>query len=141
MTQTRADFNTAKQKQAEYFSDLPVDMAIHPVTNELTRLTNEQAVKRSIRNIILTNKGERLFQPSFGGNIRALLFEPMNDMTSESLKHAINDAITNHEPRAKIHSIEVIPDDFNQLYRVNILFLIVNAKEPSGMTVSLYRIR
>lgn len=139
--QTRANFNTATKKQLEFFSDFTVDFTPHPVTEELSRLTNENAVKRSIRNIIMTNKNERPFMPTFGGDLNKLLFEPMSPSTSINIQNAINDAIINFEPRAKLSNIEVIPDEVNNSYRVNIFFMVVNSKNPVGMTVFLQRVR
>lgn len=139
--QTRSDFNTPKKQQREYWSDFNTNLDVHPVTMELSRLTNDQAVKRSLKNIILTNKTERLFNPGFGGNIHRLLFEPMNEHTSESIKHAINDVILEYEPRVKLESIEVIPNEQHNLYRINIFFMIVNQESMSAMTVLLYRVR
>lgn len=141
MVSTRTNFNTAIKKQQEFFSDFMTDLTVHPVTQELSRITNEAAVKRSLKNIVLTNRNERLFNPDFGGNINRLLFEPMGPATAEAIKHALNDTITTFEPRVKLSNIEVIPDEITQSYRVNIFFLIVNAKEPSGMTITLYRVR
>lgn len=138
---SRANLNTPNKKKLEYFSDFTTDLSAHPVTAELARLTNEQAVKRSIRNIILTNKRERLFDPEFGCDLSRLLFEPMTTSTSDSIKHTINDAIIKHEPRVRLSDIQVIADEMNHMYRVNIVFLILNAKEPTGMTVTLKRIR
>lgn len=141
MVVTRADFNTATKKQQEFWSDFTTDFGDHPVTHELLRLNNENAVKRSIRNLILTNKTERLFNPELGSNINRLLFEPMIPATAEALKHAINDTITSHEPRVRLSNIEVIPDEISQLYRVNIFFMVVNRADPMAMTVLLYRVR
>lgn len=138
---TRANYNTATKKQQEFFSDFTVNLDMHPVTHELSRSTNEAAVKRSIRNILLTNRNERPFNPTFGSNISKLLFEPMLPSTADSLKQTISDSISEHEPRAKVSTIEVISDEYNQSYRVNIIFLIVNQKDPVGMTVNLYRVR
>lgn len=138
---TRADYKTPSQKQIDHYSDLTTDLSSHPITQELNRLRNENAIKRSIRNILLTNKNERLFSSGFGGNLIRMLFEPISIMTSESIKQNIYDAITKYEPRAKLHTIEVIPDEDNNLYRVNIIFLIVNQKDPVGLTVFLKRVR
>lgn len=141
MTITRADINTARKEQTEFYSDLTVDLAHHPVTYELTRLTNENAVKRSIKNILLTNRGERLFNRDFGGDLTRLLFEPMSDMTAISIKQSILDSITTHEPRVRISDIEVIANEEQNSYRVNIYFMIVNQKNLVGMTVFLQRVR
>lgn len=66
---------TATSKKIEYYSDFSTDFDIHPGKKDLTRVTNEDAVKRSIRNLIITNTGERLFQPALGADLSRLLFE------------------------------------------------------------------
>ena len=136
---TRANYNVASKKQEEYYSDFLTDFDMHPMTKELSRNTNINAVKRSVRNLILTNRNERLFNSNIGGNISRLLFEPMGVSTADSLKHAINDTLSEHEPRIKLSNIEVLPDPDNNLYRINIYFMIVNIRDPVGMTVALTR--
>lgn len=141
MVSTRANYQTETKKRTERYSDVTTDLSMHPVTFELSKITNENAVKRSIKNIILTNKNERLFNNKFGGNITSLLFEQMSPSTSDSLKHAINDAIITNEPRAKVSNIEVIADEHTQTYRVNIYFMVVNSEQPTGLTIFLQRVR
>lgn len=138
---TRADFKTARKQQTERYSDFSTNFDIHPVNFSLNRLTNENAIKRSIKNILLTNKNERLFNSNFGGNLTALLFEPMGQITVDSMRKSIYDTISNYEPRVKLSEIEIIPNEENQSYRVNIYFMIVNQKDPVGMTIVLRRIR
>lgn len=141
VSQTRANFNTANKKQDEFFSDFMVDLSVHPITNELNRNTNENAIKRSIRNILLTNHHERLFNPTFGGNLSKLLFEPMSVATADAIKHTINDTIIDNEPRVKLSNIEVFGDELNHSYRINLYFLIINSEKPSAMSITLYRVR
>lgn len=138
---SRADQRTARTVQRELFSDLTVDLSVHPMTHELSRSLNENAVKRSVRNIVMTDFNERPFQPKLGCGVRRLLFEPMSSATSESIKHAIVDAITAYEPRVKLSEVRVVADELSQVYRVDIVFLIVNYHDPVGMTITLERIR
>ena len=73
----RADRITELSAKDEIYSDFLVNLNPHPVSGMLLRFVNEKAVTRSIRNLILTNRGERLYQPKIGSDIRSILFEPM----------------------------------------------------------------
>ena len=74
--QTRADKYTQVGKKQEFYSDFMNNFVKHPVNNSLARLTNEESVKQSIRNLILTNVGERMFEPDVGSTVNNALFEP-----------------------------------------------------------------
>lgn len=141
MVTTRADWQTAAKIKKDLYSDFRTDFAVHPVTKQLIRLTDEEAVRRSIRNIILTMPSEKLFDPTFGGNIYRMLFEPISEQTSEAIRDSISTTVNNFEPRAKIITVDVVPDYNNDLYQVNIVYLIVNMKEPSSITINLNRVR
>lgn len=138
---SRAQKYTETDKQQEAFSDFLVDFDPHPNTQDLVRNTNEMAVKRSIKNLIFTNKFERLMQPNRGSNIINLLFEPISSITSGILRNTITEVIEQNEPRVKLISVEVEPIEQNQSYRVYISFFIINRTEPSSLVVNLYRIR
>lgn len=141
MTIQRKDRFTEKDKIRKTYSDFTSDLTPHPNTEDLVVLTNESSVKRSIRNLFLTNKGERLFNPNLGSNIKKLLFEPIDEHTTKTLKTYCEEIIKNYEPRAKAVQIEVIPNEINQSYIISVVFYIINNQTPSNMTVTLYRIR
>lgn len=141
MVTTRSNLQTPIKKQKELYSDFLTDFTVHPITQELSRAVNEQAVKRSIRNIVLTYKGERLFNPDLGSDITKLLFEPFSNQTAEAIRTAVVDAINSFEPRVRIVSVDVIPDEINDSYKVNIVFIILNIKEPANLVLILDRVR
>lgn len=141
MVTTRADWQTAAKIKKDLYSDFRTDFATHPVTKQLIKLTDEQAIRRSLRNIILTMPTERLFSPKLGCSIYRMLFEPITAQTSEAIKNEILTTVNNFEPRAKIISVAVVPDFDNDLYRVNITYAIVNMKEPSNISITLNRVR
>lgn len=127
--------------QPELFSDFFNDFDLHPVKKDLVRKVNEDCVKQSIRNIILTNKGERLYNSNFGSQLSALLFEPFTETTQSSVKSVIETAITNYEPRASIIDVRVEGDiDTNSLV-VTIIFSVINKEEPVTLQLILNRIR
>jgi hypothetical protein len=100
-----------------------------------------QAIIRSIRNILSTKKYEKLFNPSFGTNIDSLLFEPISTITSSALQQEISNAIRNYEPRAILKTVIVSPKEDKNLYEVSLTFYLVNATQPTTVTVFLERNR
>ena len=123
------------------FSDINVSFTPHPVTGKVTVLKNAEAVKRAIRNLILTNKYEVPYEPLFGGNVLALLFENSDPFIEFSAKEQIETAIRNFEPRAEVLEVKVQSNpDSNQL-RIDIVFFVVNQKDPVELTVNLERVR
>lgn len=137
----RADRFTELQGKDELYSDFLVNLNAHPVSGVVLRFVNEKAVTRSIRNIILTNKGERLYQPDVGSNIRALLFEPMSQFTANALRKIIEDSITKYEPRAKIINVQVIPYEEQNRYVITIVYMLINKTDPISVNVTLQRVR
>ena len=130
---------TGKTSQSTY-SDFLCDFTPHPNTEDLVRNTNEAAVSRAIRNLMLTNKGERFFS-DIGSNIRNTLFEPISDITAATLKTLITDTINNHEKRAKLIDINITPNEAYQSYKIDIYYYIINNPQPVGLSVTLYRVR
>ena len=124
------------------FSDVNVTFTPHPVTGKLPVLKNADAVKRAVRNLILTNFGERQYDPLYGGNIRALLFENTDDPLLESrIQTRIEAAVENFEPRAKVDRVIVdVKPDSNALV-IRIRFMIVNQRFPVDLEVAIERVR
>ena len=123
------------------FVDLDLDFTRNPITNDVSLKFNDEAVKRSIRNIVLTNSGEKPYVPEFGGNIKASLFENFTPLTVVTLKGQIESAIRNFEPRANLLKVEVTERiDSNELI-VSIVFSILNFPDPITLEVPLERIR
>lgn len=143
MTDTKRIDKITKNKTAKEisFADLYTNFNKHPETGFLVRNIDANAVKTALRNLILTNKGERLFQPNIGSNIRKILFENMSPTTENMLKTYIEDAIADHEPRVKVVEILVSGDDVQNLYKVSIIFEIINNTTPQILNLTLYRVR
>lgn len=123
------------------FSDLNLNMLIHPVTGDVDILKNVDAVKRSIRNLILTNNYERHFQPDIGSGIAHLLFEPIGPLTRERIRNAIESTIKTYEPRAEVLKIDVKVDTDGNGYNASITFGMVNLIEPVTISLFLERVR
>lgn len=122
---SRADNQSYKRKQLEYYSDFLNDFSLNPVSGMLARVTNEESVKQSMKNIILTNIGERPFS-RVGSKTKASLFEPEDITSADLIKTTIHQAITNYEKRAVLHDISVEPDYTNDGYDVTIEYSIIN---------------
>lgn len=138
---TRADRFTELQKQDELYSDFLTNLNPHPTSGMLLRVVNEHAVTRSIRNLINTDRNERLFQPQIGSDIRKVLFEPMGSATSEILSSLVQETIDKYEPRAKVLKVEVIPNYEQNRYTVNVVYLLINKQDPISVNITLQRVR
>ena len=124
------------------FSDVNVTFTPHPVTGKLPVLKNADAVKRAVRNLILTNFGERQYEPLYGGNVRALLFENADDpLLQDQLKRQIEVAIKNYEKRARVESVAVDVRPDSNTIAVRIRFMIVNQRFPVDLEVAIERVR
>jgi phage baseplate assembly protein W len=123
------------------YSDFFTDFDKHPLKNTLLRKTNVDAVKQSLRNLMLTDRGERPFQPNLGGHIRAMLFENITAQTFITMQEHIKDVIEAHEPRADVIDV-VVSDTFNDHeVQVTIVFRVVNVQEPVTLELLLERVR
>jgi len=123
------------------YSDLDLTFLRQPVTGDVSMKYNEQAVVRSIRNLLSTNTYERLFQPTLGSTINNLLFEPASPLTASLIKDEIVRVINNFEPRATISELVVtaLPDS-NQ-FNVSLYVLIGNQTSPTAINLILTRSR
>ena len=123
------------------FKDIPLSFNAHPVTGLIKALTNREAVKQSVKNIVLTNHYERPYNPFLGGDVLSKLFEPMTSITEYEVTTNIKQALENFEPRADV--LEVVVDakeDLNEL-EVSITFNIINEIDPVTVNVLLERVR
>lgn len=123
------------------FSDLDFNFTAHPVTKDVTRKYDEEAIKQSIKNLVMTQNYERPFHSEIGSMVRGLLFEPTTPMLPIMLKRAITDTIVNFEPRAILNDVIVrfVPDS-NDL-AVTIEFTIINTTRPAVVNLVLERTR
>ena len=123
------------------YKDLDLDFGRNVVTNDVNKLTDVEAVKRSVRNLINTNHFERPFHPELGGNVRAMLFEPMTPLTAVNLQRKVEEVLNNFEPRAKITQIIADPDIDRNAYRLSIKFYVIGIQNPIIVETFLERLR
>ena len=118
------------QRRSQGVLDLSASFQNNPLSNDLIGLKNENAIARSVRNLILTTQGERPFQPVLGSNVNNLLFENMDKLTAAALKDEIRNTIENYEPRVEIEEIIVDPNFENNEFNVTIQYYIVGIDVP-----------
>lgn len=123
------------------FSDIDLTFQRNPVTGDIALRYDDQAVIASVRNLMLTNFSERLFQPSVGSNITSLLFEPATNITASILSSEIQNVILNYEPRAKVNEIDVTLSPDENSFQVTISFFIGNNVTPTNVSLLLQRSR
>jgi phage baseplate assembly protein W len=123
------------------FTDLDLNFTRHPITDDVSVKFDEQAIKQSVKNLVLTNHYERPFHPEIGSEVKALLFEPANPMTSIMLKQAIVNTINNYEPRVRLIDVIVRGSIDNNTIYVSIEFTIINTTSPITVDLVLERTR
>ena len=123
------------------FRDLDLNFTIHPVKKDINTFKDEFAIINSIKNLILTNYYERLFQPTIGSGLRGLLFEPIDSLVAASIEREIVEAINNFEPRARVSSVAAVPSPDENLYDIRLEFFIINDPNPITINFFLERIR
>lgn len=137
----KSQTKTQTQHNNIVYADMFTNLDVHPNKKDIALHYNEDSVVRSIKNILLTDRGEKLFNPLFGSDIRSLLFENFSPQAETSLKHYIKLAIGNFEPRANLIDVLVsaLPDQ--NAYVVTITFSVINRSEPITIDILLNRIR
>lgn len=123
------------------YSDLDLNFIPHPVTKDVVKKVGQDAIKRSVRNLILTNFYDRPFRSGIGCNASKLLFENANHLVSGFLKDAIVEVIRNFEPRIKVLSLTVEFDYDNNGYNVRMEYVTLNRLEPDVISIFLERLR
>ena len=114
-------------RNVRQYSDLDLFFGKKLVGSDINKVTDIQAVKRSLRNLINLNTFEKPFHPEIGGNVRGLLFENMTPMVSAVISRKIEDSIINHEPRARLVGVKTQPDFDTNGYNVSVYFYVANA--------------
>lgn len=128
-------------KNTRIFTDIDLNFLPHPVSGDIVRKYDEQAIKQSIKTLILTQNYERPFHSEIGSQIKGLLFELPTSMTANIIKRQIMDVIDNFEPRANILDVTVgLSPDNNGIY-CTIVFKVINTNTPVSIDLFLERTR
>ena len=132
--------NTARATRQ--YTDLDLFFGKKSSDSDIQKVTDIQAVKRSIRNLVQLNTYEKPFRPEIAGGVREMLFEPMSPVVSAMIARKIEDVIENFEPRARLVSVRSLPDLDRNAYEVIVEFYIVNTPtELVDISLMLERLR
>lgn len=123
------------------YTDLDLNFTVHPVKKDLLPKQDLDAVKQSVKNLILTNYFERPFQAKLGGNIRALLFEPVDSFTALALKKSIVDVLHEYEPRVDNIVVQISDYADENAYAVTVGFDIISLNTTAEVDLRLTRLR
>ena len=128
-------------RSTRIYKDLDLDFGRNVVTSDVNKLTDVEAVKRSVRNLINTRHYERPFHPELGSGVRDLLFEPMTPLTALSLQRKVEEVLNNFEPRIRLVQILSRPDADLNRYALRISFYVVGTPQPVTVETFLERLR
>ena len=132
---------TPKTKKVTIYSDFKKNLEVSPLSQDLTLNKDEDAVKESIKNLILTDRGERLMQPNLGGNIQAMLFENLTPSVLKLIEENVRTTISLYEPRAELQDVTVTSNIDDNAVKIRITFYIKNVEQPIDLDVFIERTR
>jgi phage baseplate assembly protein W len=138
---SRAETLTGSNRKIEYFSDFTTSFAKTPVGDQLARVINEKSINQSLKNLILTNLGERLFQPYIGSNILSSLFELNDAQELNDLEFYIENTIKNNERRVNLLGVDVSVGSNENEIRISIVYNTINSPEQITFEYILRRVR
>ena len=107
------------------FVDINPSFQKHPITGDITLLKNEDAIKQSVKNIVMTMRGEKIFRPFFGTDIQSAIFENFNPVLADDITISIEDVLKVYEPRVKVDNVEYIDNIDDNSLEVTINYRIV----------------
>jgi len=129
------------RKKRVVYTDFHKDLTVNPISLDVALRTNEESIKESLKNLILTDRGERLFQPNLGSDVRASLFENVTPVTLKILEERVRDVINNFEPRVSLIDIDVISLYDDNKVQITIYFYVKDNEAPISITVFIERVR
>ena len=122
-----AESTNLSKRNSRQYRDLDLFFSKVSSTKDVNTMKNVAAVKRSVRNLVLTNHYEKPFHPEIGSGVRGILPEPMTPVTAVILTEHIENVIENYEPRARLIGVRALPDLDRNAYEVSVEFFVVNA--------------
>jgi phage baseplate assembly protein W len=135
-----AEISITGSQQRQY-KDLSLAFGKNPVTSDVIAVTGDEAVKRAIKNLLLTRAGEVPFYPDFGSRLQSLLFEPIDPITTARIGSEIRSTIDAYEPRVQILSMVITPTPSEYQYQIDLVLQIINLASPVTLTLFLTRLR
>jgi len=119
------------ERLSQGFKDISMTFQINPLNSDLIGLKNENAISRSIRNIVFTLPGEKFFNENFGSRISRTLFENVDEISASIITDEIRNSIQNYEPRVELIDVQSFPDYDNGSFDVTIIYRIIGADVPA----------
>lgn len=119
------------------YKDFNINFKSHPVTDDLLVVKDENAIKQSIKSLLLTRRGERLFNSKIGTNLKDVLFEPLDFASASTVKTEILRCLNNYEPRIRVQTLEVVPNDNEDGYDVTLIYRI-NGRNDRPVEVEFF---
>jgi phage baseplate assembly protein W len=119
------------ERVSQGFKDISMTFQSNPLTSDLIALKNENAIARSIRNIVFTIPGEKFFNPNLGSNISRSLFENIDDISASVISDEIKQSLENYEPRINLIGVQCFPDYDNNSFDVKIVYEIIGNDAPA----------
>jgi phage baseplate assembly protein W len=132
---------TESLKVSRIYKDLDLNFTANPVTGDVSKKLDVNAVKQSLNILMRTNFYERPFEPEKGANLRGYLFEPMSNILAGVIKNTIKNLIETYEPRAKIESLLVVANYDDNSYDITLRYFVVGTDKPQTLTANLKRLR
>ena len=128
-------------RSSKIFKDLNLDFQQNSATKDIQKITDVEAVKRSVRNLISTNHYEKPFHPEIGSNLRGMLFELMSPQMNHVISKQIENLIKNYEPRCNLTQVHTQPMFDRNGYSIQISFMVNNYPDPVVVESFLERLR
>ena len=118
------------QRVSQGFKDISMSFQSNPLNNDLIGLKNENAIARSVKNIVFTVPGEKFFNENFGSEITASLFENISELSGAQIEDEIRQSIENYEPRVELINVTAIPDYDNNQFDAVVIYKIIGMDIP-----------
>ena len=112
------------------FKDISMTFQANPLNSDLIAIKNENAIARSVKNIVFTLPGEKFFNPNFGSQISKVLFENIDDITASVIVDEIKESIRNFEPRVELLDVQAFPNFDNNQFDVTIIYEVIGSDIP-----------
>ena len=119
------------ERVSQGFKDISMTFQSNPLNDDLIAIKNENAIARSVRNIVFTTPGEKFFNQSFGSRISESLFENIDEITATIIVDEIRQSIDNYEPRVEVDDVRAFPDYENNSFDVTITYDVIGSEIPT----------
>ena len=119
------------ERVSQGFKDISMTFQSNPLNDDLIAIKNENAIARSIRNIVFTTPGEKFFNESFGSRITESLFENIDEITATVIVDEIRESIDNYEPRVEVDDVKAFPDYENNSFNVTVTYTVIGSQIPA----------